>query len=1109
MGQIMFFTKELESLFFNKVTIRFKLCFMLFQKMKSMGIPLIPQEWNSHLFKQSNIYPTEELSSLSLKHLEKHLPTRSTNEVVVPNLKLPPLAGGSLKDHLYTIGQLYLNPTQSLVNEIIASNVKKPLKWSTKPGWSKYMGEVIEKVPYPNEKVFVFDTEVLVPQSKYPILAVAKSSKYWYSWCAPWFHLDAIENDTEQISTEIEKFPIEEKLISFGNNDTKLFIGHMVSFERAKILQEYLYFPTKYQYLDTLSMHISVCGLSSQQRTSFIKQKKIMDLPAPDFNDPTKLLDWNDLQPDKWVQESSMNSLLHVAKFHCDIDLNKSIRDIFVKGNLEEVQQNAQTLFQYCAEDVEATHQVFKAVYPKFLKKCPHPISQAGPMIMSKSFLPVSKRWDDFVEINEAKTNALQFRIESRLKELALEALDKIIIRGPLLPVEILEGVNYSTPLELERYEFCSVDTKLLMQHPHWCFLDWRMPSAKYTKIGMPYKGQKLRNYPLWVHQIIAGNEIKISMKVKTAVYLMEAKLEKQYVWYHPNEGYCLLTQSQDVLEKYKHLTQFPFESNFRSSYKGKSALGYDSKTKTVSNYEDTEESILDAYKNYNVIRLSSEKTIMGTFFTKSIGKKKSILSCKDSECLENIILLANNASYWVSARKRIESQFIVPAKSMPDNKGVIMPMIVPCGTVTRRSVEPTWVTAANVKKGRFGSDLKMQIQAPSGYSIIGADVDSEELWIASLLADGQFEEHGTSAIGFMTLQGQKKDKTDMHSVTAKLVNISRDEAKGFNYARIYGSGEKHAARTLELGQSISKEEADEKAKQLFKGTKGMRLEFRAEGLKLPRRVWCGGTESLMFNVLDNAAELPEPCTPTLRAVIPDSLLPRNVDRDFVTTRINWIVQGSGVDYLHMLLVLMNHFIQQSGIDCKFMLSVHDEIRFLCNNDDIYKGALLLQYSNLIVRAFFAESIGVESLPLSCSFFSAIDVDTVLRKEPTISSETFPEIPIGKTIDIYDIVKNIDFDNFQLNGVNQVYEAPETKKYLDLVFPFVKLSKDAHMKWIEMQLAEDKDEFYRLGKELRVLVKNLDPRKSTLKPVPFRTIKKIRKIRPIPENDRSCVKIVN
>lgn len=102
-------------------------------------------------------------------------------------------------------------------------------------------------------------------------------------------------------------------------------------------------------------------------------------------------------------------------------------------------------------------------------------------------------------------------------------------------------------------------------------------------------------------------------------------------------------------------------------------------------------------------------------------------------------------------------------------------------------------------QKDRIGSELKPMIQAPDGFYFVGADVDSQELWIASLIGDASFASmHGSTAIGlssllfltftkiidffyskgWMTLQGTKKDSTDMHSKTANLVGITRDQAK-------------------------------------------------------------------------------------------------------------------------------------------------------------------------------------------------------------------------------------------------------------------------------------------------------------------------------------------
>ena len=42
-----------------------------------------------------------------------------------------------------------------------------------------------------------------------------------------------------------------------------------------------------------------------------------------------------------------------------------------------------------------------------------------------------------------------------------------------------------------------------------------------------------------------------------------------------------------------------------------------------------------------------------------------------------------------------------------------------------------------------MGSELKSLVQVPPGYHLVGADVDSQELWIATLLGDTHFAIHG------------------------------------------------------------------------------------------------------------------------------------------------------------------------------------------------------------------------------------------------------------------------------------------------------------------------------------------------------------------------------
>lgn len=50
-----------------------------------------------------------------------------------------------------------------------------------------------------------------------------------------------------------------------------------------------------------------------------------------------------------------------------------------------------------------------------------------------------------------------------------------------------------------------------------------------------------------------------------------------------------------------------------------------------------------------------------------------------------------------------------------------------------------------------MGSELKAMVRAPPGYCLVGADVDSQELWIAAILGDAHFAGiHGKSVIKYI-----------------------------------------------------------------------------------------------------------------------------------------------------------------------------------------------------------------------------------------------------------------------------------------------------------------------------------------------------------------------
>ena len=99
----------------------------------------------------------------------------------------------------------------------------------------------------------------------------------------------------------------------------------------------------------------------------------------------------------------------------------------------------------------------------------------------------------------------------------------------------------------------------------------------------------------------------------------------------------------------------------------------------------------------------------------------------------------------------------------------------------------------------------------------------------------------------------------------------------------------------------------------------------------------------------------------------------------------------------------MEYLISKYDIKARYLLSVHDEVRYLAEEGDRYRTALALQIANAWTRALFSYNLGIDDLPQGVAFFSAVDIDHVLRKEVFMTCETpsHPRpIPAGESLDI-------------------------------------------------------------------------------------------------------------
>ncbi|RPB15952.1 hypothetical protein P167DRAFT_501352 [Morchella conica CCBAS932] len=907
-----------------------------------LGIQLLPHRVHNALFTAPPKKPSPDLLKLSKEHLQRHnllsKPPSRPKPVVFP---LPALAGNSLDEHFYKLGMEAAFPYHDLARGFAAVDVPRiPKKWVHKSGWTKYYSDGrTEAVESPDEECLVFDVEVLYKISPFAVMATAVSPHAWYAWLSPWV-LGETKDDRQ--------------LISLGDpSKARVVAGHNVGFDRVRVKEEYNIAGTQTMFLDTMSLHVAANGATSKQKKGLIKK----NAEGGQRNDEGFVVGESLEGSGHWTGQSSLNSLKDVALFHCGIKMDKSIRDQFGTLDPEGVREQLDNLLTYCAEDVVATHKVYKKVLPAFLEVCPHPISFAALRHLSSCILPVNRGWESYITNAEATYHRLSDAVLQRLVDLAEEAVK--LRKSP----EIYNADPWLRQLDWSGQEVKQLKTKLSDDPPRV------MPRKKP---GMPK----------WYRDLFATSDASMSLTVRTRIspLLLKMAWDGHPLFWSDEHGWCF------------RLSKVPWKGRSEQNIEH-DIERYEKSLTRVQVAEDTD----GAY--YKLPHKSGQSSRCVSPLTKSYQRyfDSGVLSSEYALGKEALDMNAQCA-YWISARERIMEQTVVwqsnpgvdfgiPTAEGSQEVGIILPKVVPMGTVTRRASESTWLTAPSPTPQRVGSEIKAMVKPPPGYVFVGADVDSEELWIASLVGDAVFGFHGANALGSMVLEGNKADGTDMHSRTANLVGVNRDGAKVINYSRIYGAGSHFAAMTLvQLNPALSELDATVLAEDMYKKTKGT----RTRKLSVHERgFWRGGTESFVFNKLETFAEQETPKTPVLGAGITQALMRKNLSsREFMPSRINWVMQSSGVDYLHMLLVAMEYLTKRFNISARVALTIHDEVRYLCAEADKYRCAMALQVANLWTRAMFSEQMGINDLPQSVAWFSAVDIDTVMRKDVDMDCTT-------------------------------------------------------------------------------------------------------------------------
>ncbi|XP_065209751.1 DNA polymerase subunit gamma-1, mitochondrial [Planococcus citri] len=1052
----------------------------------SLNIQMLSRSLFEQIFGQveRKINRDEKLLQKSLDELRQHGLPGPMQKLPDVDLKLPEILNGDIEEHFYELGRQQSEPYKALTDRLLSPIPQMPSEWNFCAGWTKYVDGKPVSVDYPEEESLIFDVEVCCSEGEIPVMATAASPTHWYSWaskdlCAK---RKAINKKKMSSYSTDDLIPIESAANVRGYklddrfSKPKIVIGHNVSFDRARIKEQYWLEKTALRFIDTMSLHIAISGVTSYQKL---------------------MLKSGAAQKEAWAELTSLNnSLNEVHKFYCGSSLKKEERNVFVTGSLKDIRDDFQSLMTYCANDVAATHKILTHLWPEFLNRFPHPVTLAGMLELSVCYLPVNRNWPTYIENSQQTYDDMN--VEAKL--LLSQVVDK--------NCQLLHNEKYKSDLwlwsedwQLKPFKLNKAKTKSKKKTEtcdkhaeetknNQCEsekdeigfdqdriekLRTRFSELLRTGERLPVRIPYLAGYPQWYRKLCSppkaadwspGPQL-ISTSMKVVPKLLSLTWNHMPLHHLKESGWCFIVPYQtDISFAEAEVAVFPVKEFVRYYLKLK-------ETDCIRDPSIDVEKICVKLRQY-LSGGGGGESIKLTCGLKKLPHKDGVdlnvgnplardfaNKFSDSELKSNcenavkMIEISRRLSYWKNNKDRIEGQFVVWLKdeNLPSNLrssqshqklGVILPSVVVCGTLTRRAVESTWMTASNASDERIGSELRGMIQAPPGYNIVGADVDSQELWIASLIGDSyQAKEHGCTPFGWMTLSGQKADKTDMHSVTAKTMGISRNSAKVVNYARIYGAGEKFANRLLkQFIPNIEDRDAALIARKMLQNTKGRRIyelkpdvlaehKHRTFTLANARQLcmlynksvdqlfqpakWRTGSESAMFNSLEEIACSAEPRTPFLGARLTKALEPTaHDDQKFMPTRINWVVQSSAADFLHLLLVCMRWLI---GPKIRFCLSFHDEVRYVVPHNQKYQVALALHVSNLLTRSFCVRRLDMCDLPQSVAFFSSVEVDTVLRKESTQDCITPSNphglskgyaIPPGESLNILDSIRKAD-----------------------------------------------------------------------------------------------------
>lgn len=732
------------------------------------------------------------------------------------------------------------------------------------------------------------------------------------------------------------------QLISLGTD--KLVLNHFVKFDSARVAETYdKSLASPGDTSGNPKANVFLCTQSMHMAVCGMSDKQ---------TDIYKLAQKGSYTPD-WVSITSPNSLIEVYNHHVQPlkrlkAADKAIRNIFVVAtHCRQFHELITTLIEYTLKDVMYTYELGQVLAPKYFQSQPSLITFGGHIMLSQSFLPVPNNWRQRL----GQIEKTYVRVKKRLKN-SLTSLGETLAKQKITEADILAD-------------------------PWYCQLDWT-PAKSGPNVGKPLWWRKHMKDGITTKGNLAPVILRMAWNLGTPEKPKLSPLVK-----HKKFGWI-----------FKATPDFPaaFELKYGIPYLPEEHFGPGWYAK--------------------VPHKKGHKNNVGTPLAKDyIGAIDSGILCSENPNAATFLKKAKSIAYWTSMRKRADGYFSRPLGLLQDGQKVTKGMMIEPsmmgihGTCSRRCTESLWLTVSGAKPDVIGSELKSSIQAPDGHVLVGADFDAQELKIASAYADAwKYLVHGSTAMSYTQLLGDKEDKTDGHSLLAAFVKMSRQIAKNLNFQMLYLSGLSGCAMTIKSQRpELSEDECRTTANQALALRRGKKRKQANGTFKYE-----GGTDSFAYNfmlTLANRFNLPShlshlqrtkadqnPRTPALGSAMSQAIQYRYCGGDFLTSRANWGIQSSGVDILHILLMCLEYLKEYFKLNYRFMFTYHDETWVVSPETEKYQAAMCFQIAHLWTWAYFFKQLGFNDLPWNYQWFSGVNIDKSFRKEP-YEDQTTPSNP--------------------------------------------------------------------------------------------------------------------